>query len=128
MASTQYLGTGRRKKSIARVRLLPGSGNITINKRGLDDYFGMETLKMISARLRAHQHAFEVRRARQRLRAATPQAAQSLRHLPHSRLRNPRFVRPQKAAISARPRMKERKKYVCIAAAERPVSARDIPF
>ncbi len=47
MASTQYLGTGRRKKSIARVRLLPGSGSITINKRELDDYFGMETLKMI---------------------------------------------------------------------------------
>ena len=47
MASTQYLGTGRRKKSIARVRLLPGSGNITINRRELGDYFGMETLKMI---------------------------------------------------------------------------------
>ena len=43
----QYLGTGRRKKSIARVRLLPGSGKITINKRELDDYFGLETLKMI---------------------------------------------------------------------------------
>ena len=41
MASiTQYLGTGRRKKSIARVRLLPGTGNITINQRDLDDYFG----------------------------------------------------------------------------------------
>ncbi len=47
MAITQYLGTGRRKKSIARVRLLPGSGNITINKRELDNYFGLETLKMI---------------------------------------------------------------------------------
>ena len=47
MAVTQYLGTGRRKKSIARVRLLPGSGNITINKRELDNYFGLETLKMI---------------------------------------------------------------------------------
>ena len=48
MASiTQYLGTGRRKKSIARVRLLPGTGNITINQRDLDDYFGYETLKMI---------------------------------------------------------------------------------
>ncbi|MEA5047754.1 MAG: 30S ribosomal protein S9 [Eubacteriales bacterium] len=47
MAITQYLGTGRRKMSIARVRLLPGSGNITINKRELDSYFGMETLKMI---------------------------------------------------------------------------------
>ena len=47
MAVTQYLGTGRRKKSIARVRLLPGNGSITINKRELDNYFGMETLKMI---------------------------------------------------------------------------------
>ena len=47
MAITQYLGTGRRKKSIARVRLLPGNGSITINKRELDNYFGMETLKMI---------------------------------------------------------------------------------
>lgn len=47
MAITQYLGTGRRKKSIARVRLLPGTGKITINKRDLDDYFGMETLKML---------------------------------------------------------------------------------
>ncbi len=44
---TQYLGTGRRKKSVARVRLLPGTGNITINKREIDDYFGYETLKMI---------------------------------------------------------------------------------
>ena len=47
MAITQYLGTGRRKKSVARVRLLPGTGNITINKRDIDDYFGLETLKMI---------------------------------------------------------------------------------
>ena len=47
MAMTQYLGTGRRKKSVARVRLLPGTGNITINKRDIDDYFGLETLKMI---------------------------------------------------------------------------------
>ena len=44
---TQYLGTGRRKKSVARVRLLPGSGTITINKRDIEDYFGYETLKMI---------------------------------------------------------------------------------
>ena len=47
MATNQYLGTGRRKSSVARVRLIPGSGNITINKRGIDDYFGYETLKMI---------------------------------------------------------------------------------
>ena len=47
MAITQYLGTGKRKKSVARVRLLPGTGKITINKRDIDDYFGLETLKMI---------------------------------------------------------------------------------
>lgn len=45
--TTQYLGTGRRKKSVARVRLLPGTGNIIVNSRNLDDYFGYETLKMI---------------------------------------------------------------------------------
>ena len=40
-------GTGRRKKSIARVYLVPGKGNIVINKREIDDYFGLETLKVI---------------------------------------------------------------------------------
>ena len=48
MAKTaQFYGTGRRKKSIARVYLVPGTGNITINKRSLDEYFGLETLKVI---------------------------------------------------------------------------------
>ena len=42
-----YYGTGRRKSSVARVYLLPGKGNITINKRNIDEYFGLETLKMI---------------------------------------------------------------------------------
>ena len=42
-----YLGTGRRKSSVARVRLIPGKGNITINKRDIDDYFGLETLKLV---------------------------------------------------------------------------------
>ncbi|NMB35468.1 MAG: 30S ribosomal protein S9 [Firmicutes bacterium] len=45
MAQVQYFGTGRRKKSIARVRLLPGEGKIIINGRTLDQYFGMDTLK-----------------------------------------------------------------------------------
>lgn len=40
-------GTGRRKNSIARVRLYPGTGSITINGRDIDDYFGLETLKLI---------------------------------------------------------------------------------
>jgi len=47
MAITQYMGTGRRKTSVARVRLLPGEGNFVVNKRTLDDYFGLETMKMI---------------------------------------------------------------------------------
>ena len=42
-----FYGTGRRKHSVARVRLYPGNGNITINGRGIDDYFGLETLKLI---------------------------------------------------------------------------------
>ena len=42
-----FYGTGRRKKSIARVRLVPGKGEIKINNRSLDDYFGLETLKVI---------------------------------------------------------------------------------
>src|SRR5690554_6388563 len=48
MAKVQYFGTGRRKKSIARVRLMPGDGKFTINKRDIDDYFGLETLKVIA--------------------------------------------------------------------------------
>ena len=47
MAKVQYIGTGRRKSSVARVRLLPGDGKITINKRDIEEYFGgLETLKM----------------------------------------------------------------------------------
>lgn len=48
MAKLQYLGTGRRKKSIARVRLMPGDGKFIVNGRELDEYFGLETLKMIA--------------------------------------------------------------------------------
>ena len=47
MANAQFYGTGRRKKSVARVRLVPGTGVITINDRNIDDYFGLETLKVI---------------------------------------------------------------------------------
>ena len=47
MAKEQYCGTGRRKSSVARVRLVPGNGKITINKRDIDEYFGLDTLKVI---------------------------------------------------------------------------------
>ena len=46
MEQVCYSAVGRRKKAVARVRLVPGDGNILINKRNLDDYFGVETLKM----------------------------------------------------------------------------------
>ena len=47
MASARFYGTGRRKSSVARVYIFPGTGKITINKRDIDDYLGMETLKVI---------------------------------------------------------------------------------
>ncbi len=47
MAENTFYGTGRRKKSVARVYLKPGTGQITVNKRDIDDYFGFETLKII---------------------------------------------------------------------------------
>ena len=46
-AKPYFYGTGRRKSSVARVRLYPGTGKITINNRDVDDYFGLETLKLI---------------------------------------------------------------------------------
>ena len=47
MAKARFYGTGRRKSSIARVYLVPGNGKVTINKRDIDNYFGLETLKLI---------------------------------------------------------------------------------
>ena len=47
MANVQYYGTGRRKSSVARVRLVAGSGKITINGRSIDEYFGLETLQLV---------------------------------------------------------------------------------
>lgn len=47
MAEVKYYGTGRRKSSVARVYVKPGSGKITINKRDIDEFFGLETLKVI---------------------------------------------------------------------------------
>ena len=47
MATNRNYGTGRRKSSVARVYIMPGTGKITINKRSLDEYFGLDTLKLI---------------------------------------------------------------------------------
>ena len=48
MAKEQFIGTGRRKSSVARVRLMQGAGNITINGRDIEEYFGFETLKLLA--------------------------------------------------------------------------------
>ena len=47
MAKVQYMGPGRRKKSVARVRLVPGNGKVVINKREIENFFGLETLRVI---------------------------------------------------------------------------------
>lgn len=47
MAAQTYYGTGRRKSSVARVYITPGTGKVTINKKDMDDYFGLDTLKII---------------------------------------------------------------------------------
>ena len=47
MAQVSYYGTGRRKSSVARVRLVPGEGKVTINGREMEEYFGMKTLELI---------------------------------------------------------------------------------
>ena len=48
MANTKNYGTGRRKSSVARVYLVPGTGKVTINKKDMDEYFGYDTLKVIA--------------------------------------------------------------------------------
>ena len=84
-----FYGTGRRKKSIARVRLYPGTGAITINDRDIDEFFGLDTLKLI------------VRQPLELTKTAgggceLPHGPQS-RRLPHERPENERAqkVRPQ---------------------------------
>ena len=57
MAAARYYGTGRRKSSVARVYLVPGSGKITVNKRDIEEYFGLETLKLIiQTAFRSNRH------------------------------------------------------------------------
>jgi small subunit ribosomal protein S9 len=116
MAKVQYFGTGRRKKSIARVRLVPGEGKVTINKRDIDQYFGLETLMLIVNQplvLTGTKDRFDV------LVSVygggyTGQAG-AIRHgISRALLKAEPSLRPElkKAGFLTRdPRMKERKKY-----------------
>ena len=116
LANTKYYGTGRRKSSVARVYLVPGTGKITINKRDMDEYFGLETLKVVVRQpLTATETAdkFDVL-VNVRGGGYTGQAG-AIRHgIARALLNVDADYRPvlKKAGFLTRdPRMKERKKY-----------------
>ena len=116
MANTKYYGTGRRKSSVARVYLVPGTGKVTINKRDMDEYFGLETLKVVVRQpLTATETAdkFDVL-VNVRGGGYTGQAG-AIRHgIARALLNVDADYRPvlKKAGFLTRdPRMKERKKY-----------------
>jgi len=111
-----FYGTGRRKKSVARVRVYPGTGSITINDRAIDDYFGLETLKLIVRQplvLTGTTEKFDVV-CRVNGGGVTGQAG-AIRHgMSRALLKFDEELRPalKKAGFLTRdPRMKERKKY-----------------
>lgn len=111
-----FYGTGRRKKSVARVRVYPGTGKITINDRDIDDYFGLETLKLIVRQpltLTETEGKFDII-CRVSGGGVTGQAG-AIRHgLARALLQYNEELRPalKKAGFLTRdPRMKERKKY-----------------
>ena len=114
--AAKYYGTGRRKKSIARVYLVPGKGNIAINKRTMDEYFGLETLKVIVRQPLAATETVEKYDAIITVRGGgyTGQAG-AIRHgISRALLQVDADFRPvlKKAGFLTRdPRMKERKKY-----------------
>ncbi len=124
-ATAKYYGTGRRKKSIARVYLVPGKGQITINKRDIDNYFGMETLKVIVRQPLAATETADKYDAIITVRGGgTTGQAGAIRHgIARALLQVDADYRPtlKKAGFLTRdPRMKERKKYGLKAARRAP--------
>ena len=116
MAKVQYMGTGRRKKSVARVRLVPGNGNVVINKRDIETYFGLETLRMIVNQplvLTGTKEKFDVL-VNVHGGGFTGQAG-AIRHgIARALVKSDEALKPElkKAGFLTRdPRMKERKKY-----------------
>ncbi|MBP3436353.1 MAG: 30S ribosomal protein S9 [Clostridia bacterium] len=120
-----FYGTGRRKKSVARVRLYPGTGSVTINGKNIDDYFGLETLKLIVMQpfeVTEHGGKFDI--------VATVKGgglsgqAGAIRHgISRALLTADAETKPllKKAGFLTRdPRMKERKKYGLKAARRAP--------
>lgn len=120
-----YYGTGRRKHSVARVRMYPGTGKITINGRDIDEFFGLETLKLIV------RQPMEITNTLGRFDIVCTVAgggvsgqAGAIRHgVARALLQNGDEMRPilKKAGFLTRdPRMKERKKYGLKAARRAP--------
>ncbi len=125
MAVARYYGTGRRKSSVARVYLVPGTGKVTINKRDMDEYFGLDTLKLIVRQpleLTGTEGKFDVL-VNVRGGGFTGQAG-AIRHgISRALLEADGDYRPllKKAGFLTRdPRMKERKKYGLKAARRAP--------
>ncbi|MCC8131010.1 MAG: 30S ribosomal protein S9 [Oscillospiraceae bacterium] len=123
--SAYFYGTGRRKSSVARVRLYQGTGKVTINGRDIDDYFGLETLKLIvrqPLKLVGVDGTFDVV-CTVAGGGVTGQAG-AIRHgISRALLQYNPELRPQlKAAgfLTRDPRMKERKKYGLKAARRAP--------
>ena len=124
-AAAQFYGTGRRKKSIARVYVVPGKGNITINNRDIDDYFGLETLKVIVRQPLVATETVEKYDVKVNVKGGgyTGQAG-AIRHgIARALLKVDEDFRPtlkQAGYLTRDPRMKERKKYGLKAARRAP--------
>ena len=124
-ASERYYGTGRRKSSVARVYLMPGKGSITINKRDIDDYFGLETLKVIVRQPLAALDAVGKYDVKVTVKGGgyTGQAGAVRHGIARALVQADAENRPvlKKAGFLTRdPRMKERKKYGLKAARRAP--------
>ena len=125
MAKVSYYGTGRRKTSVARVYLTPGTGNIVINKRNIDEYFGLETLKVTVRQPLVATETLDTFDVNVNVYGGgfTGQAG-AIRHgISRALLKADAEYRPvlKKAGFLTRdPRMKERKKYGLKAARRAP--------
>ena len=124
-AAAKFYGTGRRKKSIARVYLTPGKGNIVINKRNIDEYFGLETLKVIVRQPLTLTNTADKYDIMVNVRGGgfTGQAG-AIRHgISRALLQADAEFRPvlkKEGFLTRDPRMKERKKYGLKAARRAP--------
>ncbi len=123
--ASRYYGTGRRKKSIARVYLTPGTGNITVNKTGIDEYFGLKTLKVIVRQPPAETDTVDKFDVLVNVKGGgyTGQAG-AIRHgISRALLQADADYRPvlkKEGFLTRDPRMKERKKYGLKAARRAP--------